>query len=189
MLGLNGGLMGVRKVPTTGTATGVWDQNEQSVAKRANIWPVAAGSDVPVGSIAYSQSSVYSGTSAATNGPMTDGLQTGTQAATNGAVGEWIKMDLGATYTVDRVIIGNTSSTVPPGGWGSSYTNNLDLQYSLDNSNWTTIVNTGDKSAFTFLYTLSFSAVSAQYIRLFNGGPGYVALTEFYALAPSQTYP
>jgi len=45
MLGLNGGLMGVRKVPTTGTATGLWDQNEQSVAKRAGIWPVSAGTD------------------------------------------------------------------------------------------------------------------------------------------------
>jgi hypothetical protein len=42
MLGLNGGLMGVRKVPTPGTASGLWDQNEQSVARRANIWP---GSD------------------------------------------------------------------------------------------------------------------------------------------------
>jgi hypothetical protein len=43
MIGLNGGLMGVRKVPTTGTASGVWDQNEQSVAKRAGIWPVTGG--------------------------------------------------------------------------------------------------------------------------------------------------
>ena len=39
MLGFNGGLMGVRKVPTTGTASGLWFQNEQSVAKRAGIWP------------------------------------------------------------------------------------------------------------------------------------------------------
>jgi hypothetical protein len=120
---------------------------------------------------------------------MTDGLQTGTQAATYGAAGEWIKMDLGATYTVDTVIVGNASSTVPPGGWSSSYTNNLSLQYSLNDSTWTTILNTGDKSAFTFLYTLSFSAVSARYIRLLNGGVGFVALTEFYALAPGQAYP
>ena len=42
MLGLNGGLMGLRKVPTTGTATGVWVSNEQVLAKRAGIWP---GSD------------------------------------------------------------------------------------------------------------------------------------------------
>ena len=45
MLGLNGGLMGVRKVPTTGTATGVWVSNEQVLAKRAGIWPAGAGGD------------------------------------------------------------------------------------------------------------------------------------------------
>jgi hypothetical protein len=40
MLGFNGGLMGVRRVPTAGAASGLWFQNEQSVAKRAEIWPV-----------------------------------------------------------------------------------------------------------------------------------------------------
>jgi hypothetical protein len=40
MLGFNGGLMGVRKVPTTGAAPGMWSPNEQSVAQRAAIWPV-----------------------------------------------------------------------------------------------------------------------------------------------------
>lgn len=39
MLGFNGGLMGVRKVPTTGAAPGMWSPNEQSVAQRAGIWP------------------------------------------------------------------------------------------------------------------------------------------------------
>jgi hypothetical protein len=39
MLGFNGGLMGVRRVPTGSAATGLWFQNEQSVAKRAAIWP------------------------------------------------------------------------------------------------------------------------------------------------------
>ena len=42
MLGFNGGLMGVRRTPTTGTASGLWFQNEQSVAKRAEIWPVTS---------------------------------------------------------------------------------------------------------------------------------------------------
>lgn len=42
MLGFNGGLLGVRKVPTTGSASGLWFQNEQSVAQRAGIWPVVA---------------------------------------------------------------------------------------------------------------------------------------------------
>lgn len=42
MLGFNGGLMGVRKVPTQGSASGLWFQNEQSVAKRAEIWPLTS---------------------------------------------------------------------------------------------------------------------------------------------------
>jgi hypothetical protein len=41
MLGFNGGLMGVRRTPTSGAAPGLWLQNEQSVAKRAAIWPAA----------------------------------------------------------------------------------------------------------------------------------------------------
>ena len=34
--------MGVRRTPTTGAASGLWFQNEQSVAKRAVIWPEVA---------------------------------------------------------------------------------------------------------------------------------------------------
>jgi hypothetical protein len=186
MLGFNGGLMGVQRVPTQLSTSGVWTLDEQILAQKGFDWPLVGV--VPVSAIAYSQSSVFSGTTAATNGPMTDGLQTGTQTATNSGVGEWIKMDLGATYDVDRVVIGNASFTVPPGGWGPSYTDDLDLQYSLDDSNWTTIVNTGSKSSFTFLYTLSFSTVSARYVRLVTPSALYIALTEFYALSPNQEY-
>jgi hypothetical protein len=42
MLGFNGGLMGVRRTPTTGAASGLWFQNEQSVARRVGIWPFNA---------------------------------------------------------------------------------------------------------------------------------------------------
>jgi hypothetical protein len=47
MLGLNGGLMGVRKVPTTGAASGVWVPNEQVLAKRAGIWPIVGPAAIP----------------------------------------------------------------------------------------------------------------------------------------------
>jgi hypothetical protein len=40
MLGFNGGLIGVRRTPTVDAAPGLWFQNEQSVAKRAEIWPL-----------------------------------------------------------------------------------------------------------------------------------------------------
>ena len=39
MLGFNGGLLGVRKVLSTAGASGLWMPNEQSVARRAEIWP------------------------------------------------------------------------------------------------------------------------------------------------------
>jgi hypothetical protein len=40
MLGLNSGLLGVRRVPATGSASGLWVPNEQSLAKRAGTWPL-----------------------------------------------------------------------------------------------------------------------------------------------------
>ena len=50
MIGFNGGLMGVRKVPTVDSASGLWVPNEQSVAKRAGIWPALGpgGGPAPV---------------------------------------------------------------------------------------------------------------------------------------------
>lgn len=39
MIGLNSGLLGVRRVPTVDSASGLWVPNEQSLAKRAAIWP------------------------------------------------------------------------------------------------------------------------------------------------------
>jgi hypothetical protein len=41
MLGVNGGLIGVRRVPALDAATGIWTFNEQVLAKRAAIWPSA----------------------------------------------------------------------------------------------------------------------------------------------------
>ena len=49
MLGFNGGLLGVRKVPTTGAASGLWVPNEQSVAQRAGIWPAGPASIPDIG--------------------------------------------------------------------------------------------------------------------------------------------
>jgi hypothetical protein len=42
MLGLNSGLLGVRRVPTAGSASGLWTPNEQVLAQRAAIWPSVA---------------------------------------------------------------------------------------------------------------------------------------------------
>jgi hypothetical protein len=40
-IGTNGGLIGPRRVPSTGSASGVWDPEEQKLAKGAGIWPLS----------------------------------------------------------------------------------------------------------------------------------------------------
>lgn len=84
--GFNGGLMGSRRVPGVTLASGVWNWDEQSVAKRAGIWPVPPGT--------YSQSSVYAGTTAISTALMTNGSFTDTGVATNNNAGDdWVKID------------------------------------------------------------------------------------------------
>lgn len=39
----NGGVSGIRRVPTTSEATGIWDLHQQNEAQRAGIWPQAGG--------------------------------------------------------------------------------------------------------------------------------------------------
>ena len=53
MLGFNGGLLGVRRVPSGDTASGLWFQNEQSVAKRALIWPGGGPGGAPLPTLWY----------------------------------------------------------------------------------------------------------------------------------------
>ena len=43
MIGLNSGLLGVRRTPSNVGASGIWVPNEQSLAKRVAIWPVSGG--------------------------------------------------------------------------------------------------------------------------------------------------
>jgi len=43
MLGFNGGLIGVLRAPTSGTAPGLWLPNEQSMARRSGGWPTDNG--------------------------------------------------------------------------------------------------------------------------------------------------
>ena len=182
MLGFNGGLLGVRKEPSQARASGIWLPNEQSVARRANQWPL--GGVVPVGSIAYSQSSVYGGVQPADNLRMTGGSFLSTVTATNNGSLEWVRMDLGAPYPIDRVIVGTATNRIP-GGWSKFYTENKSVEHSLDGTNWTFAFDTGLFST-EGIYTFSVNFI-AQFIRIVDNGD-WVALSEFYALSPGQTY-
>ena len=39
MIGANGGLVGARRVPSLGGASGIWTPNEQVLSRRENAWP------------------------------------------------------------------------------------------------------------------------------------------------------
>lgn len=176
--------MGPRRVSTTSNASGSWLLDEQCDAKRAEIWPVGI-TNINVASITYTQSSVYGSTSAATNANMTDSSTANTAAATNNDAPGWVRMDLGQLYVVGSVIVGTATSSIP-GGWSKTYTENCDVQYSSNGSTWTTAFNTGSFGANgIYTFTVSFTA---RYIRIANFNT-WLALTEFYALAPGQTYP
>jgi hypothetical protein len=47
MIGFNSGLLGTRRVPTSASASGLWVPNEQSLAKRASIWPIFVADPMP----------------------------------------------------------------------------------------------------------------------------------------------
>jgi len=139
-----------------------------------------------VSMIAYSQSSLWPGTAPASNSIMTDGSITNTGAATNVGNPPWIQMDLGDAYQIAQVIIGTATSSIP-GGWNRGYTSIRDVQYSTDGTTWTTSFNTGALSA-DGIYTFNVNFI-ARYIRILGPSGDYVAISEFYALEPGQSYP
>lgn len=128
---------------------------------------------------------MYPGTTPISNAMMTDGSFNNTGAATNNGDLQWIQMDLGAEYEVANVVIGTATSNIP-GGWSSSYTSNRWVEYSSNGSSWTQSFMTPNYAGVgIYTHPVSFTA---RYIRL-NGGNGWTAMSEFYALAPGQTYP
>jgi hypothetical protein len=139
----------------------------------------ASTGSIDVAAITYTQSSVYSGNAAATNAGMTNGVFAETvQTATNANPNEFVRMDLGAVYPVATIYLGCDFSNTLAGGWGKTYTESRDLEYSTDGASWTFILNTGTLSAGITTYSVSFNA---RYIRIYNTGSLFLAVTEFYA--------
>jgi hypothetical protein len=148
--------------------------------------PPALFIPVDVSGITYAQSSVWSGSTAASNAIMTDGSFTNTGAATDIGNPAWIRMDLGFSTKVSTIVVGTATSNIP-GGWNRSYTENRNLQYSNDAVAWTTATSTGTFAA-NGIYTFAVS-FKARYIRIATTSNDYAAISEFYALSPGQSYP
>lgn len=144
----------------------------------AEVPPVPPANTIDIATIVYTQSSTWYANAAATNAGMTNGvtaetLQTGTDAT--GSL-QWVQMDLGSVCAVKTVYVGSDFTEALAGGWGKSYTENRDMQYSLDGSTWTTFTNTGTFSTPLKTFSVLFDA---RYIRIVYSG--FIAVTEFYA--------
>lgn len=139
------------------------------------ISPAPPGIDV--GSITYTQSSVYGSNTAATNAGMTNGIYAETtETATLLEASNWIQMDLQAIHAVATIYVGCDWDSVLAGGWGPAFTTFRPIEYSEDGISWTSA---GDTGAFTTgIKTISVS-FNARYIRLIS--TGFIAVTEFYA--------
>jgi hypothetical protein len=140
---------------------------------------------IPLESITYTQSSVYSGTEPISREMMQDGTTQNNGAGTNAAANEWFRMDLGDVFSVDRVVVGPITSFTP-GGWSITYSDNMQCEYSLDGAAWSLAFDVGiwPTDAIRTFET----EFEARYIRL-RKNTGNAGVTEFYALAPGQPAP
>ena len=173
MIGFNSGLLGVRRVPTTGSAPGVWVPNEQVLAQRAAIWPNFTGSiryyrfsnfaatSLDSNAIDLSEIELYAGdtkhtgitctTSWAFDGGSASLLVNGDTTDRAYYVG-WSSIQSTATITFDL----GSAKAITHVQIYSLYTQprfpaSFDLQGSADNSSWTTIATVTVGTSFTFV--------------------------------------
>lgn len=139
--------------------------------------------DSIVANTTYTQSSVYVENTAATNSTMTNGVfDEASSTGTNDESLEFVMMDLGAIHEVCNVVVGcDLNTTLGEADWGPEYTENRNVEYSTNSSDWSLAFNTGTFDQGIQTYGASFSA---RYIRIVNSGDdsNYLAVTEFYAL-------
>jgi hypothetical protein len=145
------------------------------------IAPFVYPSNIVSTNAIYTQSSVWSENTFATalgmnNQIASESFQTGTNLGTS----EWIKMELNAIYNIKNIVVGCDFNNTLRFGWGKSYTENLLIQYSLDNFTWVNAANTGIFITPMKVYPVNFNA---RYIRLTNSNKGntWMAATEFAA--------
>lgn len=98
----------------------------------------------------------------------------GTRWASEWSDDQWIQVDLGKAYTINKVIL----------NWEGAYGKAYDIQVSTDGNSWTTVKSVKDSDGGED--TVSFDAVSARYVRVKGveraTGYGY-SIWEFQVIA------
>lgn len=136
--------------------------------------------------IVYSQNSVFSSNSGLTYNGMNNGVygelyETGTN---NGSL-EWVKVDLLSEYEIKQVVIGSDYGNTLNGIWGKEYTENKNVEYSIDGISWMYLFNTGMFTQGIQTYNVN---VNARYLRIISEEE-YLSVTEFYPLVLTNYCP
>ena len=79
---------------------------------------------------------------------------TGSRWSSNFADDAWISVDLGKTYTINKVVL----------NWEGAYGKEYKIQTSSDEVNWTTVKNVTDGAG--GVETITFTATDARYVKL-----------------------
>jgi hypothetical protein len=138
----------------------------------------------------YTQSSVYAsaGLEAATFVGMTNGIYNETrQTGTDSGGDQWVRMDFGSSQSYGEILVGqDLNYTLDGGAWGPGYANSKSIQKSDDGTSWTAIGSTGIFGDAEQYKVITVGAHSSRYVRIYNGGSGYLAVTELYARQPAS---
>lgn len=136
--------------------------------------------DDPYAAGTWSQSSVYGASVAASRANMTDPEPDGasvTGTGTQSAASSWLKVDLGSALSVGRITLG--AGTIPWFGNSAAYLNGATIDYSHDNSAWTTVATvSGMSDTGTVERDFTFAPVSARYWRIHRVS-NYLACSTF----------
>jgi hypothetical protein len=116
----------------------------------------AAGSNLSLGKTA----SASSFTQTYVAGNINDGNQASYWESNNGAFPQWAQVDLGASTSINQVIL------KLPSGWGAR-SETLSVQGGTDGTNFSTIVSSASYSfSGTNTVTINFTALSTRYVRI-----------------------
>lgn len=130
----------------------------------------------------FSQSSIYSGLSAASVANMSDGLFA-PFTATGAELVPFVRAHLAAPAFVNNVVLGPSTSD---GGWGASYLNGAQLETSNNGGvNWSSVATlsgfaTATSASVGTMQSYAIGAVVTDIrVKRQTGSSDYVALSEF----------
>lgn len=142
--------------------------NEQTTTADFTLSPATTPSNLALNKTATASSTKSSSSYPASKA--VDGSNS-TRWQSNGSSTEWLKVDLGSSRSVSKVVVD---------WYGSYYARTYRVEVSTDNSNWTSVYSTTSGTSGTKTHT--FSSRSARYVRVYmtraNSSSGY-SIREF----------